>query len=158
MLAQFQPSASKRLRHAHPSAELIRKMGEELADKRYLSAAVEGGGATLLSIDDRRMAVWLRAHVEFELLEKKMWLLPAQYEGHLIWGRVRYVLISFHLRLPPRDINWDINYGRSADIGYLPMMEVAIAGAMPVGAKGDVDRQLTARAIQSVAAAIRCLK
>ncbi len=143
MLAQFHAGVTSRLRHANPPQSAIDKLGEEVARKRYMTPAVEGGRATLLSLDDDQFEVLLRVHVEFELIPKKMWLLPAQHEGVMIWDRKSNKPISLHLRLPPRDTNFDINHHKGgADIGYLPLMQVATAGAKPAGPKADAARQL----------------
>ena len=73
--------------------------------------------------------------LEFELVEDAMWLLPAQFEGHLVWSLERGAPERFHLHLPSRDTNYDINYRRSVDIGHLPEFGIGTPGHGP--AAGD---------------------
>ena len=120
-LAQLDPGVTKELRHDGP--------------------AVEGGYATLLRATPEALEVLLRVHVEFELVEDELWLLPAQFEGHLVWDCVANAPRSFHLALPSRDTNYDLCYGRTIDIGHLPLMTVGTAGsARPTGAAADAAR------------------
>jgi hypothetical protein len=108
-LAQLHPGVRTRLRHRNP--------------------AVEGGRATLLRATPEELEILLRVHVEFELLPDELHFLPAQFEGRLVWDCVNLRPKSFHLALPPRDTNYDLNYRNSIDIGYLPLMQVSSEGA-----------------------------
>lgn len=119
-LAQLHPGATPRLRHKGP--------------------AVEGGRAVLLSKSAEEFEILLRVHCEFELISGEMHLLPAQFEGHLVWDRLIGEPKSFHLALPPRDTNFDIYYKRSIDIGFIPRMELASTGAEPAGEHADAAR------------------
>jgi len=110
------------LRQLHPSAT---------PKLRHVGSAVEGGRATLLSRTREELEVLLRVHCEFELVAREMYLLPAQFEGRLLWDRVVREPKAFHLALPPRDTNFDVSYGRSVDIGFIPRMQVASANARP---------------------------
>ncbi len=141
-LAQLHPGVTKRLRHAHVPedlAEILREQGDDPAG--WTPPAVEGGRATLLSKTEDELAVLLRVHVEFELIPERLYFLPAQFEGHLVWDRAADRARCFHLALPPRDTNYDINYVGAADIGYLPRMLVATKGAEPAGADAEPARQ-----------------
>ncbi len=141
LLAQLHPSVTGRLRHAHPPPDLEALLAAQGGKHQYLAPAVEGGRATLLSADEARLAVLLRVHVEFELIPGEMWFLPAQFEGHLEWDRAADRPLGFHLALPPRNTNWDINYKQSVDIGYLPLMQVATPGARAAGPEAEPARQ-----------------
>lgn len=140
-LAQLHPGVTSRLRHAHPPgdlAEILRKQGDLAI---WTPPAVEGGRASLLRATEDELAVLLRVHVEFELIPDQLFFLPAQFEGHLVWDRIDDRPRSFHLALPPRNTNFDINYEHTADIGYLPLMQVATAGAAPAGPEAEPARQ-----------------
>ena len=110
-------------------------------EMRFEGPAVEGGRATLLRQDAEELAVLVRVHVEFELIPRDLQFLPAQFEGHLVWDRAADRPRSFHLALPPRDTNFDINYKNDVDIGYLPLMQVATEGARPAGPEAEPARQ-----------------
>jgi hypothetical protein len=117
----------------------LRRQGDDPNDWR--APAVEGGRATVVRSDESELVILLRVHVEFELIPGELFLLPSQFEGRLVWDRVEDKLRSLHLALPPRDTNYDLNYQNSVDIGYLPLMQVATAGAAAAGPEADHARQ-----------------
>lgn len=115
ILANLHPGVTAELRHA----------------RGPFSPAVEGGRATLVRSTATELELLVRVHVEFELVADKMWLLPAQFEGHLVWDCKRNLPREFHLGLPSRDTNYDLNYKNSIDIGHLPELAIGIPGQGP---------------------------
>ena len=141
LLAKLHPGVTRRLRHAHaPPAETARRQGGD-GPPGWSAPAVEGGRATLLRSSQEELAVLLRVHVEWELIPGELYFLPAQFEGLLVWDRRSDRPRSLHLALPSRDTNFDLNYADRVDIGHLPLMQVATAGAVPAGSEAEPARQ-----------------
>ncbi len=140
-LRQLHPGVTTRMRHARPPAdlaEILRRQGDD--PDLWPPRSIEGGRATWLHRSDDELAILVRVHVEFELVPGELYLLPAQFEGRLVWDRRADRPKSFHLALPPRNTNFDLNYLNSVDIGYLPLMEVATDGATPAGEDAEPAR------------------
>jgi len=97
---------------------------------------VPGTYACLRAVSERFFEILLRAHAVFELEDGVIYK-PAQFEGRLIVERASGALLWFRLELPSRDPNVDVNVpqeyleagrkvqGFSADIGWVPRMELA---------------------------------
>lgn len=140
-LKQLHPGVTPRMRHARPPerlAEILRAQGDDPA--KWPARSIEGGRATWIARSDAKLELLLRVHVEFVLEEEHMVFLPSQFEGHLVWDRANDAPVSFHLSLPPRNTNFDLNHRGSVDIGYLPLMQVATEGAERAGASADEAR------------------
>ena len=102
--------------------------------------AAPGAYGTLGDVSSEVVEVICRVHAEFLLVagedgERSSWLTPAQFTGRMVFDRRERTLRSFHLFLPPRNSNVDVNVpyrpaegkalGRGiADIGYIPRMEL----------------------------------
>jgi hypothetical protein len=115
------------LRQFHAGAILQAPLGGE----------VPGTYACLRAVSERAFEVLIRAHACFEL-EGGIVYKPGQFEGVLVVERASGALLSFRLELPSRDTNVDVNVpteyvledgtieeGFSADIGWVPRMELA---------------------------------
>lgn len=140
-LSQLHPGVTPRLRHAHLPARLEEMLRDQGTLDEWTPKAIEGGRGTVLRATEKELAVLLRVHVEFELVPDEMFLLPAQFEGLLVWDRATDRPRSFHLALPSRDTNFDLNYRDSVDIGHLPLMQVATPGASAAGPEADAARR-----------------
>lgn len=101
---------------------------------RFNGGEVPGTYACLRAVSERYFEILLRAHAAFELEDGVVYK-PAQFEGRLIVERASGALVWFRLELPSRDPNVDVNVpyieagskveGFSADIGWVPRMELA---------------------------------
>ncbi len=124
------------LRQFHPGAR---------AELHHGFGAAPGTYACLRAADPRRAEVLFRAHAEFELANGVLYT-PAQFEGRIVLDHIANKLVSFHLALPSRNPNVDVNvpmeFGESpegprgkrilADIGWVPRMELVGRKSMPV--------------------------
>jgi hypothetical protein len=123
------------LRQLHPGAALR---------GHFDGGEVPGTWACLRAVSEQAFEILLRAHAVFELADGVIYK-PAQFEGRLRLARADGALLAFQLELPSRDPNVDVNVpaeyleagrtiqGFSADIGWVPRMELA-SGAAPAGA------------------------
>jgi len=119
------------LRHFHPGAR---------AELHHGSGAAPGTYACLRALGPQAVEILIRAHAEFELAGGVTYT-PAQFEGRLVLDPTNGELRSFHLALPSRNTNVDVNapmeyretpdgplqQGMEADIGWVPRMELASA-------------------------------
>lgn len=133
LLRQLHPSASAKLHHHHVSMEL--DVPPELRDDpafadledRVLPNAPLGARATLLA-DGPVVDVLLRAHVEFHLEGGSVFYTPAQFEGRLVVEPSARRVVAFHLAVPDRNTNVDLNVHEpgeefgDVDIGYVPRL------------------------------------
>ena len=94
---------------------------------------IRGGWACLRAVGPTRAEIVFRLHADIQLTEgptafSSAWFTPAQFAGHLVIDRETRTVRSFHLYLPPRNSNVDVNVphgiGFIADIGYIPCMEL----------------------------------
>ena len=139
-LRQLHPGATARMRHAHIPDRLKDVLRDQGSDPNaWKPRSIEGGKATLIASTAEELSILIRVHMEFELVPDEMYLLPAQFEGTLVWDRANDRPKGFHLALPPRNTNYDLIAG-SVDIGYLPLMQVASAGAERSGPEADEAR------------------
>lgn len=102
ILQQFHPGATTRLR-----------WGEE------------GAYGCLRAVSERYAELTFRVHGELELVPKEVYLTPGQFTGHLLIDRKEQRVVSFSFHVPDRNTNADVNAYRSADIVYIPRMELA---------------------------------
>ncbi|MEM6673505.1 MAG: hypothetical protein AAF726_11730 [Planctomycetota bacterium] len=135
ILRQLDPSASAVLHHHHapvPSSDPTKL--PELGPP--LPSAPLGVRATLLA-GGPIVDVLLRAHVEFHLEDRAVYYTPGQFEGRLVFDREAQRVVAFHLAVPDRDSNVDINveegFGRAGmvDIGYVPRLGVRTKAIPP---------------------------
>ncbi len=115
-----------------------------------------GAWACLRAIGPDLAEVSLRIHAEFVLekgrdSETTSTLTPAQFAGRLLLDRQSGMVRSFHLFLPPRNGNVDVNIpyggphaGIIADIGYIPRMElVGGADVADTAARSPFDSEIS---------------
>lgn len=141
-LRQLHPGATAVMRHARPPerlVEILKRQGSDPAE--WAPRSIEGGYATWVSGTENECTILIRVHMEFELIAEELYLLPAQFEGTLIWDRANDRPKSFHLALPPRNTNYDLYAFGSIDIGYLPLMQVATEGAERAGDEANGARK-----------------
>ena len=101
-LQQFHPGATMNLRHGQNGAKAcLRAISSEYAD------------------------IVFRIHARF-ILDASIgaYFRPAQFVGHLIINRNNGAICQFTLSLPNRNSNVDIGAFRTADIGFVPRMEL----------------------------------
>ena len=101
-LRQFHPGATMNLRHGQNGAKAcLRAISPEYAD------------------------IVFRIHARF-ILDASIGarFRPAQFAGHLIINRKSGTICQWTLSLPPRNSNVDIGAFRTADIGFVPRMEL----------------------------------
>lgn len=99
---QFHPGATMNLRHGRNGAKAcLRAISSEYAD------------------------ITFRIHARF-ILDTTIgaYFRPAQFVGHLIIDRNNGAICQFTLSLPSRNSNVDIGAFRTADIGFVPRMEL----------------------------------
>ena len=109
-LRQFHPGATPRPRYGQP-----------------------GAFGCLIARDAERLKLFYRVHAGFQLAPD-VFMTPAQFEGRLLWERAPGRPLVFSLALPPRNTNVDINARLGdhgvADIGFVPVMELALEPAV----------------------------
>ena len=101
-LQQFHPGATMNLRHGQNGAKAcLRALSPEYAD------------------------ITFRIHARF-ILDASIgaYLSPAQFAGHLIINLNSRTICQWTLSLPNRNSNVDIGAFRTADIGFVPRMEL----------------------------------
>ena len=101
-LRQFHPGATMDLRHGQNGAKAcLRATSPEYAD------------------------IVFRIHARF-ILDASIGarFRPAQFAGHLVINRKSGTICQWTLSLPPRNSNVDIGAFRTADIGFVPHMEL----------------------------------
>ena len=99
---QFHPGATMNLRHGQ-----------------------NGAKACLRALSSEYVDVVFRIHARF-ILDGTIgaYFRPAQFVGHLIINRNNGAICQFTLSLPSRNSNVDIGAFRTADIGFVPRMEL----------------------------------
>ncbi len=81
--------------------------------------------ACLRAISSEYADIVFRVHTRFTLNASiDAYLRPAQFTGHLIISRKSGTICQWTLSLPPRNSNVDIGAFRTADIGFVPRMEL----------------------------------
>lgn len=126
---QLHPSATSHLHHHNTladSAVAYGALGDRSLDLAGHAApgAPLGAHATLLAREPQ-IDILVRAHVEFQLRDRTVFYTPSQFEGRLVVDAATQTVRAFHLSVPDRDSNLDINvnddgeeYGR-VDIGHV---------------------------------------
>ena len=85
----------------------------------------DGAKACLRAISPNYAEIVLRIHAQFVLDASGVRLLPAQFAGRLVLDRKEGVIVEFSLALPPRNSNVDVNAFRTADMAFIPRMELS---------------------------------
>ena len=81
--------------------------------------------ACLRAISPEYADIVFRIHARFTLNASiDAYLRPAQFTGHLVIDRKSGTICQWTLSLPPRNSNVDIGAFRTADIGFVPRMEL----------------------------------
>ena len=91
----------------------------------YASKGKKGAKACLRALSPEYAEIIFRIHALFTLdasIDARF--MPAQFAGRLVIGRSENNVIAFSLSLPPRNSNVDINAFGSADIVFVPRMEL----------------------------------
>ena len=107
------------LRQFHPGATTMLTVFSSRTDK------YEGAKACLRAISPDYADIAVRVHAQFTLAAPRIRLLPAQFAGRLVLNRQTGTVCYFSLSLPPRNSNVDINMLKTADIGFVPRMELS---------------------------------
>uniref|UniRef100_A0AAR2K5A9 EF-hand domain-containing protein n=1 Tax=Pygocentrus nattereri TaxID=42514 RepID=A0AAR2K5A9_PYGNA len=102
--------------------------------------APQGVVACIRAVSDFYYDIVFRIHAEFQLNEVPnfpFWFTPGQFAGHIVLSKDASHVRDFHLYVPnDKSLNVDMEwlYGASesssmeVDIGYLPQMELRVAG------------------------------
>ncbi len=85
----------------------------------------DGAKACLRAISPNYAEIVLRIHAQFVLDASGVRLLPAQFAGRLVLDRKEGVIVEFSLALPSRNSNVDVNAFRTADMAFIPRMELS---------------------------------
>ena len=128
-LQQFHPGATGEM-HINPGGDAA----IEIFGRRIVLIKVglesEGAFACLRALSPTYAEIVFRIHAEFQLdKEARAYFTPAQFMGRLILNRNQGTIRDFWLYLPPRNTNVDINAFGSADMVYVPRMELIAQNA-----------------------------
>ena len=123
-LQQFHPGATGEM-HINPGGDAA----IEIFGRRIVLIKVglesEGAFACLRALSPTYAEIVFRIHAEFQLdKEARAYFTPAQFTGRLILNRNDGSIREFSLYLPPRNTNVDINAFGSADMVFVPRMEL----------------------------------
>lgn len=119
-LRQFHSGATAEM-HINPGAWRDSAHGREVIS----GMESDGAFACLRALSAGYVEIALRIHAEFLLdKEARAYFTPAQFTGHLILNRKNGAIREFHLYLPPRNTNVDINAFGGADMVFVPRMEL----------------------------------
>ena len=119
-LRQFHSGATAEM-HINPGAWTDSSSG------RVVVSGMESDGAfaCLRALSPTYAEAVFRIHAEFLLnKEASAYFTPGQFTGRLILNRQNGTIREFWLYLPPRNTNVDINAFGSADMVYVPRMEL----------------------------------
>ena len=128
-LRQFHPGATAEM-HINPGGEsFIEIFGKRIVLEK-VGLESEGAFACLRALSPTYAEIAFRIHAEFQLDEEaRAYFTPAQFTGRLILNRNNGTIRDFWLHLPPRKTNVDINAFGSADMVYVPRMELIAQNA-----------------------------
>ena len=107
------------LQQFHPGATMNLRSGQN------------GAKACLRAISSEYADIVFRIHARF-ILDTSIgaYFRPAQFVGHLVINRKNGTICQWTLSLPPRNSNVDIGAFRTADIGFVPRMELCSLSEM----------------------------
>ena len=101
------------LRQFHPGATMNLRYGQN------------GAKACLRALSSGYADIVFRIHARFTLdASIGAYFMPAQFTGHLLINRNSETICQFTLSLPPRNSNAAIGAFRTADIAFVPRMEL----------------------------------
>ena len=128
-LQQFHPGATGEM-HINPGGDAA----IEILGRRIVLIKVglesEGAFACLRALSPTYAEIVFRIHAEFQLDKKvRAYFTPAQFTGRLILNRNNGSIREFSLYLPPRNTNVDINAFGTADMVFVPRMELIAQNA-----------------------------
>ena len=122
-LRQFHPGATAEM-HNNPGTEFILEFFG-LTLFRSSSFESEGAYACIRAVSPTYAEIVFRIHAEFLFdREADAYFTPAQFTGRLILNRKYGTIREFWLHLPPHNTNVDINAYGSADMVFVPRMEL----------------------------------
>ncbi|MDE0011311.1 MAG: hypothetical protein OXU36_09185 [Candidatus Poribacteria bacterium] len=123
-LRQFHSGATSEM-HINPGGEAaIEPFGWRIVLIK-VGLESEGAFACLRALSPTHAEIVFRIHAEFQLdKEARAYFTPAQFTGRLILNRNNGTIRDFWLHLPPRNTNVDINAFGSADMVFVPRMEL----------------------------------
>ena len=119
--------------HSGATSEMLINPGGEAAIEPFgrrivlikIGLESEGAFACLRALSPTHAEIVFRIHAEFQLdREARAYFTPAQFTGRLILNRNNGTIRDFRLHLPPRNTNVDINAFGSADMVFVPRMEL----------------------------------
>ena len=123
-LRQFHPGATGKM-HINPGGEAAMEIFGRSITLAKIGLESEGAFACLRALSPTHAEIVFRIHAEFVLDEEApAYFTPAQFTGRLIFNRNNGTIRDFWLYLPPRKTNVDINAFGSADMVYVPRMEL----------------------------------
>jgi hypothetical protein len=103
----------------------VRQLHATATLEQHHPHSVEGARCLLRALSDDYVEVLLRVHPSFPLSQKHSFLTPAQLQGRLLLERRTGRVQSFSLALPPRNSNAVILMSPSADIVFIPRLELS---------------------------------
>ncbi len=123
-LQQFHPGATGEM-HINPGGDAaIEILGQRIVLIK-VGLESEGAFACLRALSPAYAEIVFRIHAEFQLdKEARAYFTPAQFTGRLILNRNNGSIREFSLYLPSRNTNVDINAFGSADMVFVPRMEL----------------------------------
>ena len=123
-LRQFHPGATAEM-HINPGGDAAIEIFGRRMVLIKIGLESEGAFACLRALSPTYAEIVFRIHTEFQLdKEARAYFTPAQFTGRLILNRNNGTIRDFWLYLPARNTNVDINAFGSADMVYVPRMEL----------------------------------
>ena len=122
-LRQFHPGATAEMRNNLGTEYILEFFGLMLFHSSRFES--EGAYACIRAVSPTYAEIVFRIHAEFLLdREAGAYLTPAQFTGRLILNRKYGTIREFWLYLPPGNTNVNINAYGSADMVFVPRMEL----------------------------------
>ncbi len=122
-LRQFHPGATAEMHNNPGTGFVIEVFGMTLFRSNTFES--EGAYACIRAVSPTYAEIVFRIHAEFLLdRDASAYFTPAQFTGRLILNRKYGTIREFWLYLPSRNTNVDINAYGSADMVFVPRMEL----------------------------------
>ena len=122
-LRQFHPGATAEMHNNPGTGFVIEVFGMTLFRSNTFES--EGAYACIRAVSPTYAEIVFRIHAEFLLdRDASAYFTPAQFTGRLILNRKYGTVREFWLYLPSRNTNVDINAYGSADMVFVPRMEL----------------------------------
>ena len=123
-LRQFHLGATTEM-HTNPGEEFVLELFGLTVFRSRIGFESEGAYACLRAVSPTYAEIVFRIHAEFLLdSDARAYFTPAQFTGRLILNRKYGTIREFWLHLPPHNTNVDINAYGSADMVFVPRMEL----------------------------------